>query len=208
MAMAILQGTEWHEAQASTDQGRNNQTGATTRRNEDTQILELLTLSENRETKEDRSSNKHIGATDLLKEMTRRRAANPDWDDAATIAHGARSFRNDVAVWWQEVVPSDNSPKQLKKINTSWERFERVFRRAWIIITTLPPQSWLDENPQNQDESLVDYITRVQEASLGLPAAMAKIEIKGAPKHRGKEDEPPGNDHTNSSSVGCLSGQV
>jgi hypothetical protein len=126
--------------------------------------------------------------------MTRRRAANPDWDDGATIAHCTRSFRNDVAVWWQEVVPSDNSPKQLKKINTSWERFERVFRQACIIETTLPPQLWLDENPQNQDKSLVDYITRVQEAS--LPAAMAKIAIKGAPKHRGKEEEPPGNDHT------------
>jgi hypothetical protein len=83
--------------------------------------------------------------------MTRRRAANPDRDDAATIAHCARSIRNEVAVWWQEVVPSDNSPKQLKKINRSWERFESVFRRAWIIETTLPPQSWLDENPQNEE---------------------------------------------------------
>jgi hypothetical protein len=26
---------------------------------------------------------------------------------------------------------------------------------------------------------------------------MAKIAIKGAPKHRGKEEEPPGNNHTN-----------
>jgi hypothetical protein len=80
--------------------------------------------------------------------MTRRRTANPDWDDAATIAHCARSFRNDIAVWWQEVVPSDNSLKQVKKINTSLERFERIFRRAWIIETTLPPQAWLDDNPQ------------------------------------------------------------
>jgi hypothetical protein len=194
MATAIWQGAEWHEGQAATDQGRNNQTGPTTRRNEDTQILELLTFSENRKTKEDKSGTKHIGATDLLKEMTRRRAANSDWDDAATIAHCARSFKNNVAVWWQEVVPSDNGPKQFKKINTSRDRFESVFRRAWIIETTLPPQSWLDKNPQNQDESLVDFITRVQEAS--LPAAMAEIAIKGAPKHRGKEDEPPGNDHT------------
>jgi hypothetical protein len=185
MATAIWQGTEWHQAQASTDQGQKNKTGPTMRRNKDTQILELLTFSGNRETKEDRSGTKHIGATDLLKEMTRIRAANPDWDDATTIAHCARSFRNDVAVWWQEVVPSDNSPKQLRKINTSWERFEGVFRRAWIIETTLPPQAWLDDNPQNQDESLVDYITRVQEAS--LPAAMAEIAIEGAPKHRGKK---------------------
>jgi hypothetical protein len=127
--------------------------------------------------------------------MTRRRTANPDWDNAATIAHCARSFRNDVAVWWQEVVPSDNSPKQLKKINTSWERFERIFRQAWIVETTLPPQAGLDDNPQKQDESLVDYITRVQEAS--LPAAMAELAIKGAPKHKGEEGKPPGNDHIN-----------
>jgi hypothetical protein len=73
--------------------------------------MELLTFSGNRETKEDRSGTKHIGATDLLKEMTRRRTANPDWDEAETIAHCARSFRNGVAVWWQEVVPCDNSPR-------------------------------------------------------------------------------------------------
>jgi uncharacterized protein YeaO (DUF488 family) len=163
-----------------------------TRENTTTQFqgLELLTFSGNRETKEDRSRTKHIGATDLLKEITRRRTANPDWDDAATIAHCARSFRNNVDVWWKEVVPSDNSPKQLKKINTSWERFERIFRRAWIIKTTQPPQAWLDNNPQTQNESLVDYITRVQEAS--LPAAMAERTIKGAPKHKGKEVKPPG----------------
>jgi hypothetical protein len=87
------------------------------------QGMELLTFSGNRETKEDRSGAKHIGATDLLNEMTRRQTANPDWEDTETIAHCARSFRNDIAVWWQEVVPCDNSPRQLKKIKTSWERF-------------------------------------------------------------------------------------
>jgi hypothetical protein len=45
---------------------------------EATQGLELLTFSGNRDTREDRSGTKHIGATDLLKEMTRRRTANPD----------------------------------------------------------------------------------------------------------------------------------
>jgi hypothetical protein len=182
MSTARWQRAEWHEEQASADQGQNNPTGPTTRRKEATEILELLTLSGNREPKEDRSGTKHIRATDLLKEMTRRRAANPDWHDPSTIAHCARSFRNKGAVWWQEVVPSDICPKQLKNINTSWERFESFFRRAWIIETTLPPQSWLDKNPQNQDKSLVDYITRVQEAS--LPAAMAEIAINGTPKHR------------------------
>jgi hypothetical protein len=201
MAKPIWQGTEglWHDVEALTDQGRQRlhkldgllKTGG----NKATQGLELLTFSGNRETKEDRSGTKHIGATDLLKEMTRRRTANPDWDNAATIAYSARSFRNDVAVWWQEVVPSYNSPKQLKKINTSWDRFERIFRRAWIIETTLPPQAWLDNNPQKQEESLVDHITRVQEAS--LPSAMAERAIKGAPKHKGEEGEPPGKDHVN-----------
>jgi hypothetical protein len=41
----------------------------------------------------------------------------------------------------------------------------------------------------------VDYITRVQEAS--LPAAMAECAVKGAPKHTGGEGEPPGNNHVN-----------
>jgi hypothetical protein len=153
MATPIWQGTErlWHNVEASKDQGQKMLTDQgrklppltdqgrklvrrldrllETRENTTTQFqgLELLTFSGNRETKEDRSGTKHIGATDLLNEMTRRRTANPDWDDAATIAHCARSFRNDVAVWWQEVVPSDNSPKQLKKINTLWEQFERIF---------------------------------------------------------------------------------
>jgi hypothetical protein len=123
----IWEGTDglWHEVvplkfRPKTNQGRQHlhkldgllKTGG----NKATQGLEFLTFS-----KEDRNGTKHIGATDLLKEMTRRRTANPDWDDAATIAHCVRSFRNDVAVWWQEVVPSDNSPKQLKKINTSWK---------------------------------------------------------------------------------------
>jgi hypothetical protein len=206
MAMPIWQGTEglWHDVEAQkfrplTDQGRQRlhkldgllKTGG----NKATQGLELLTFSGNKKTKEDSSGIKHIGATDLLKEMTRRRIANSDWENAATIAHCARSFRNDVAVWWQEVVPSDNSPKQLKKINTSWEQFKRIFRQAWIIETTLPPQAWLDNNQQKQEENLVDYITRVQEAS--LPATMAERAIKGAPNHKGEEGEPPGNDHVN-----------
>jgi hypothetical protein len=86
MSTAIWQGTEWHETQASKDQGRKMLmgqgrkilTGKTTRGNKATQILELLTFTGDRETKEVRSGTKHIGATDLLKEMTRRRAANLD----------------------------------------------------------------------------------------------------------------------------------
>jgi hypothetical protein len=155
--------------------------------------MELLTFSGNRKTKKDRNSTKHIGATDLLNEMTRRRTANLNWDDAETIAHCTRTFQNEVAAWWQEVVPCDNSPRQLIKIKTSWERFEVIFRRAWIIETTLPPQAWLDDNPQTQEERLSDYITRVQKAS--QPAAMAERAIKSEPQHKKKEVEPPRNDH-------------
>jgi hypothetical protein len=92
MLKSIWQGTEglWHDVEALkfrplTDQGQQRlykldsllKTGG----NEDTQGLELLTFSGNRDTKEDRSGTKYIGATDLFKEMTRRRTANPDWDD-------------------------------------------------------------------------------------------------------------------------------
>jgi hypothetical protein len=62
MATARWQGAEWHKAQASADQGKNTQTTPTTRKKEATQILKLLTFSGNRETKEDRSGTKHIGA--------------------------------------------------------------------------------------------------------------------------------------------------
>jgi hypothetical protein len=119
MATARWQGAAWDKAQASADQGKNLKMTTATSKKKSTPILKLLTISGNRETREDRRGTKHIGATDLLKEMTRRRAANPDWNDAAAIGHCARSFRNDFAVWWEEIVPSDNSPKQLKKISTS-----------------------------------------------------------------------------------------
>jgi hypothetical protein len=48
--------------------------------------------------------------------MARRKAANPAWKDKAAIGHCVRSFRNDVAVWCEEAIPSDNSPKMLKVI--------------------------------------------------------------------------------------------
>jgi hypothetical protein len=51
-----------------------------------TPIPKLLSFSGNKETKEYKGT-KHIGATDLLREMARRRAANPAWDNAAAIGH-------------------------------------------------------------------------------------------------------------------------
>jgi hypothetical protein len=75
-----------------------------------------------------------------------------------------RSFRNDVAVWWEEAIPSDNSPKMLKVITTNWKRFEIVFRRAWKIKATLTSVSWMENNRQKPNESIAAFITRVQSA--------------------------------------------
>jgi hypothetical protein len=78
-----------------------------------TTLIEVLIFSGDKETREyDRRKN--IGAADLLREMARRKAANPELNDEAAIGHCVRSFRNDVVVWWEEAVPSDNSPKMLK----------------------------------------------------------------------------------------------
>jgi hypothetical protein len=84
-----------------------------------TPLLEVLIFSGDKETKE-YDGRKHIGAADLLREMARRKAANP-WNDKAAIGHCVRSFRNNVAVWWEEAIPSDNSPKRLKALTTNWK---------------------------------------------------------------------------------------
>jgi hypothetical protein len=68
-----------------------------------TTILKVLIFSGDKETKE-YEGRKHIGAADILREMARRRAANPAWNDAAAIGHCVKNFRNNVAVWWEEVV--------------------------------------------------------------------------------------------------------
>jgi hypothetical protein len=64
-----------------------------------TTLLEVLIFSGDKETRE-YDGRKHIGAADLLREMARRKAANPAWNDEAAIGHWVRSFRNNVAVWW------------------------------------------------------------------------------------------------------------
>jgi hypothetical protein len=68
--------------------------------------------------------------------MARRRAYNVARDNEAAMGHCVRSFRNDIAVWWEEAKPSENSPKRLKAITTSWKEFEITFRRAWKIKAT------------------------------------------------------------------------
>jgi hypothetical protein len=95
-------------------------------------IVSTTLLEGDKETKE-YEGRKHIGAADLLREMDRRRTANPAWNKEAAIGHRIRSFSNDVAVWWEEAIPSDNSPKRLKVLTKNWEEFKFVFRQAWII---------------------------------------------------------------------------
>jgi hypothetical protein len=96
--------------------------------------------------------------------MARRRAANPAWNNAAAIGHYVRSFRNNIAVWWEEVIASDNSQKKLKELTTSWEQFEIVFGRAWIIKATMPSELWWDNNHQRPNKSFAGFVTRVQNA--------------------------------------------
>jgi hypothetical protein len=128
-----------------------------------TTLLEVLIFSGDKETKE-YDGRKHIGASDLLREMARRKAANPAWNDEAAIGHCLRSFRNDVAVWWEEPIPSDNSPNRLKVITTNWKEFEIVFRRAWKIKATMTSVSWKENNRQKPNKSIAAFVTRVQNA--------------------------------------------
>jgi hypothetical protein len=109
---------------------------------------------------------KHIGAADLLREMSRRKAANPAWNDEAAIGHCVRSFRNNVADWWEEAVLSDNSPKMLKEIKTNWKEFEIIFRRAWKIKATMTSVAcaWIENNHQKLNESISAFVTCVQNA--------------------------------------------
>jgi hypothetical protein len=55
------------------------------------------------------------------------RAVNPNWNHEAAIGHCVRSFRNNVAVWWEEAVPANYSPKKLRAIVTTWKVFKVVF---------------------------------------------------------------------------------
>jgi hypothetical protein len=126
-------------------------------------LLEVLIFSGDKETRE-YDGRKHIRAADLLREMARRKAANPAWNNKAAIGNCVRSFRNDVAVWWEEAIPSDNSPKILKVITTNWKEFEIVFRRAWKIKATIMSVSWMKNNRQKPNESVAAFGTRVQNA--------------------------------------------
>jgi hypothetical protein len=67
-------------------------------------------------------------------------------------------------VWWEEAVPSDNSPKMLKEITTNWKEFEIIFRRAWKIKATMKSVAWMENNRQKSNESIAAFVTRVQNA--------------------------------------------
>jgi hypothetical protein len=58
-----------------------------------TTIVKVLIFSGDKETKE-YEGRKHIGAADLLREMARRRAANPAWNDKAAIGHCVATERH------------------------------------------------------------------------------------------------------------------
>jgi hypothetical protein len=107
-----------------------------------TTLLKDLVFSGDKETKE-YDGRKHIGAADLLRDMARRKAANPAWNEEAAIGHCVKSFRNDVAVWWEEAIPSDNSPKRLKALTTNWKEFKIAFRPAWKIKARMTSVSWM-----------------------------------------------------------------
>jgi hypothetical protein len=150
-----------------------------------TTLLEVLIFSGDKETGE-YDGRKHTGAADLLREMAGRKAANPAWNDEAAIIHCVRRFRNDVAVWWEEAIPSDNSPKMLKMITTNWKEFEIVFRRAWKIKATMTSVSWMENNRQMPNESVAAFVTRVQNAV----ATMSREALTNKANDVKDKDEP------------------
>jgi hypothetical protein len=123
--------------------------------------------------------------------MARRKAANPAWNNEASIGHCVRSFRNNVAVWWEEAVPSDNSPKMLKMITTHWKEFEIVFRRAWKINATMTSVSWMENNRQKLNESIAAFVTGVQNAV----ATTSREALTSKANNVKDKDEPKWNNH-------------
>jgi hypothetical protein len=156
-----------------------------------TTLLEVLIFSEDKETKE-YDGRKHIGAADLLREMARRKAANPAWNNKAAIGYCIRSFRNDVAVWWEEAIPSDNSPKRLKIITTNRKEFEILFRQAWKIKATMTSVSWMENSRQKPNKSIAAFATRVQNAV----ATTSREAITNKANNVKEQDEPKWTDRT------------
>jgi hypothetical protein len=110
----------------------------------------------------------------------------------AAIGHCVRSFRNHVAVWWEEAIPSDNSPKRLKALTTNWKEFEIAFRCARKIKATMTSVSWMENNRQKPNKSIAAFVTRVQN-----DVAMTSREaITNKANNVKEEDEPKWTNHT------------
>jgi hypothetical protein len=124
--------------------------------------------------------------------MARRKAAYPAWNDKVAIGHCVRSLRNDVAVWWEEAIPSDNSPKRLKALTTNWKEFEIAFRCAWKIKATMTSVSWMENNCQKPNESSAALVTRVQNSV----AITSREAITNKANNVKEEDEPLWTDRT------------
>jgi hypothetical protein len=156
-----------------------------------TTLLEVLISSGDKETRE-YDGRKHIGAADLLREMARRKAANPAWNDKASIGHCVRSFGNNVAVWWKKAIPSDKSSKMLKVMTTNWKEFEIVFRWAWKIKATMTSVSWMENNRQKPNESIAAFVTRFQNAV----ATTSREALTNKANDVKEKEEPKWTDHT------------
>jgi hypothetical protein len=86
-------------------------------------------------------------------------------------------------VWWEEAVPSDNSPKMLKEI---------IFRRAWKIKATMTSVTWMENNRQKANESIAAFVTRVQNAV----ATTSRKALTNKANNVKEKDEPKWKDHT------------
>jgi hypothetical protein len=124
--------------------------------------------------------------------MARRKAANPAWNNEAAIRHCVRSFRNNVAVWWEKAVPSDKSPKMLKEITTNWKKFEIIFRQAWKIKATMTSVAGMENNDQKAYKSIAAFVTRVQNAV----ATTSREALTYKANNVNENDEPKWNNHT------------
>jgi hypothetical protein len=95
-------------------------------------------------------------------------------------------------VWWEEAVPSDNSPKMLKEIKTNWKEFEIIFRRSWKIKATMMSVAWMENNRLKLNESIAAFVTRVQNAV----ATTSRKALTNKANDVKEKDKPKWNDHT------------
>jgi hypothetical protein len=95
-------------------------------------------------------------------------------------------------VWWEEAIPSDNSPKMLKEITTNWKEFEIIFRRAWKIKAIMTSVAWMENNHKKSNESIAAFVTHVQNAV----ATTSREALTNKANNLKEKEEPKWNDHT------------